>query len=227
MNTPNLDQLNEGDILRIDYHQTVYDTDKKFEVVVDSVSDNGEETVITLLDEWGNTTDDEVSITESGAYLSAGVFNEGPINSIKVVDEVPPDFGKHYILFRPPPHRDHVLRKSRTGKFENVCKHNVDIHDGERIREDKITRRQRSLMNICADCHSHFEEHLREELPEPMGRDQIEEETPFLCPSCGTPPERVEYVRMLTGMMSRHEEGSCGPWQKHIYLNWRVEGYDR
>lgn len=227
MTIANPNQLSNGDILRLDYHRTAFDTESRVEVVVDSVREHGEETLITLLDEWGNTTDDEVSITDSEAYLSGNVWDEGPINSIKVVGVVPPDFGKHYILFRPPPYRDHVLRKSRTGKVENVCKHNVDIHDGERIREDKITRRQRSLINICADCHSQFEEHLREGLPEPMGRDQIEKETPFLCPSCGTPPERVEYVRMLTGMMSRHEEGSCGPWQKQIYLNWRVEGYDR
>ncbi|WP_256403452.1 hypothetical protein [Halorubrum salinum] len=227
MTIPNPNQLSNGDVLRLDYHRTAFDTDARMEVVVDSVREHGEETLITLLDEWGNTIDDEVSITSSGAYYSAHPIKEGPIDSIKIIGEVPPDFGKHYILFRPPPYRDHVLRKSRTGKVENVCKHNVDIHDGEKIREDKITRRQRSLINICADCHSHFEEHLREKLPEPMERGQIEEEAPFLCPSCGMPPESVEYVRMLRGMVSHHKDGNCATWPKQIYHDWRVEGYDR
>jgi hypothetical protein len=227
MTIPNPNQLSNGDILRLDYHRTAFDTENRVEVVIDSVREHGEETLITLLDEWGNTTDNEVSITDSEAYLSGNVWDEGPINSIKIVGEVPPDFGKHYILFRPQPFRDHVLRKSRTGKVENVCKHNVNIHDGERIRDDKITPRQRSLINICDGCRSYFNEHLREKLPESMERGQIEEETPFLCPSCGTPPERVEYVRMLTGMISHHEDGRCGPWQKHIHLDWRLNGYSR
>lgn len=223
-----IDQLNEGDILRIDYHRTVFDTDNAIVRIVKSVEEHGEETVVTLVDKWDDVAVHVIRSNNSKTCLSGQVWLEGPINSIEVVGEVSPDFGKDYILFRPQPYRDHILHKSADGKFEKVCNYNVNIHGGEKIREDEITQRQRSLINICSGCSSYLRDHLREKLPERMERSSIDEDTPFLCPRCGEPPERFEHVEMLGGMFSYHEDGKkCGPWSGQAYLEWRLDGSNR
>ncbi|MDB9249296.1 hypothetical protein PN419_09850 [Halorubrum ezzemoulense] len=225
---PEINQLNEGDILRIDYHSDVFDQDGTVDVVVDSVSESEEEIEVGFVDEWNDTLSFKLIVSESEAYLSGDVWQKASVSSTEMLGEVPPDFGMDYILFRPQPYRDHILRKSVTGKFENICKHNVNTHDGEKIREDKVTRRQRSLVNICAGCSSYLHDHLREKLPERMERSSIDEDTPFLCPHCGEPPERFEHVEMLGGMFSYHDDGEkCGPWSGQAYLEWRLEGSNR
>lgn len=215
----------EGDVLRIEYGKAVSESEEAAIVYVDSVEQKNESITIGLADKWGDPETIGLAVHADGKTDIVGnVWMEAQDIRMEVVGSVPPDFGEYLIQFRPLPYRDHILQESLDGRYRTVCSYNVDIHSGDKRPIKEITSRQCSLLDVCDRCAQYLRQNLSNALPEPKLCEEIEKESPFLCPSCGEETERVRYSKRLQGVLSHHQDKQCGPWSRSRYLKWRVDG---
>lgn len=149
-------------------------------------------------------------------------------STVENLGQAPDDFGEHYITFRPPNQRDHIVRTTLEGYNVPVCHYSVG--GGEEILLEDVSSRQRQLISMCHECDDYAREHeLYQELPKCHLKEELYDKVvgePFSCPHCGEEPDYIEYDSMLHGMCSIHtddENRRCGPWRPDIHLKWRLQ----